>query len=174
MRGATQERGGTGSFGSLRRLLPVHTTDDRRSAAATPLSPSRDIADGERPRAVTSAAASDLTAAMPAGAIVAVFARFRRLAPDQLVEIALLTTRGLFLVDKREIGFVEFLEERLPGDLFQRRILGVGRIRELDADNTGIVFAMRLADRRRTHAARLRPLPDVGIIGGYFRFCPLC
>jgi len=91
---------------------------------------------------------------MPAGAIVAVFARFRRFAPDQLVEIALLTARGLFLVDKREIGFVEFLEERLPGDLFERRILGVGRIRELDADNTGIVFAMRLADRRRTPAAR--------------------
>src|SRR5947207_15289055 len=170
MRGATQERGGTGSFGSLRRLLPVHTTDDCRSAVATPLSPSRDIADGERPRAVTSAAAADLTAAMTAGAIVAVFARLRRFAPDQLVEIALLTTRGLFLVDKREIGFVEFLEECLPGDLFECRILGVGRIRELDADNTGIVLAMRLADRCRTPAARLRPFADFVMIGGEFRF----
>src|SRR5260221_1831311 len=40
------------------------------------------------------------------------------------------------------------------------RSLGVRRIRELDADNTGIVLTMRLADRRRTPAARLRPFAD--------------
>src|SRR6478672_4926886 len=38
----------------------------------------------------TSAVAADLTAAMTAGAIVAVFARLRRFAPDQLVKVALL------------------------------------------------------------------------------------
>src|SRR5690242_2325563 len=75
---------------------------------------------------------SRLAAAMPAGAIVAVLARLRRFAPDQLIEIALLTAGSLFLVDKREIGFIELLEELLPGDLFERRVLGVRRIRELD------------------------------------------
>src|SRR5205085_2747543 len=76
-----------------------------------------------------------LPLAVAAGAIVAVFACLGRLAPNQLVEIALLAAGGLFLIDECEIGFVEFLEELLPGDLFERRVLGVWRTGELDADN---------------------------------------
>src|SRR5688572_21551779 len=90
-----------------------------------------------------------------AGVAVAVLARSRGLAADQLVEIALFAVGGLLLVEERQIGLVEFLEELVPGNLLEIVVIGIGRLRELQAQYLGA------ADDCRAAAARLGPFADL-------------
>src|SRR3954452_9268218 len=104
----------------------------------------------------------------------AVLASLRGLAADQLVEIALLAAGGFLLVQQREIGLVELLEELLPRDFLERVMLRVRRIGELDADAPGpAAFAVLLAvppvvsraHGRRAPAALLGPFADLVVVG---------
>src|SRR5947208_6503836 len=66
-----------------------------------------------------------------AGVGLAVRARLGGLAPDQLVEVAALAARGFLLIEKRQLGLVEFREELLPGYFLQGFVVGVERIGEI-------------------------------------------
>ena len=102
------------------------------------------------------------------GSALAVFPRLGRLAPDQLVEIALLSARRFLLMQQGEAGLVKFLKELLPGDFFERVILGMRRAGKFDADDAGIVLALGRAHSRRSSAARLCPFANLVVIGGDF------
>src|SRR5438067_4733181 len=109
-----------------------------------------------------------LPAAMAAGVALAVFPRLGRLAPDQLVEIALLSARRFLLMQQGEAGLVKFLKELLPGDFFERVILGMRRAGKFDSDDAWIVLGLGRAHRRRSSAARLCPFANLVVIGGDF------
>src|SRR5215204_724401 len=105
-------------------------------------------------------ACSAAARAVTARVVFAVRARVRGLAADQLVEVALFPVRSLLLVEEREIGLVEFLEEPVPGYLLEIVVVGIGGIGEFEAENLGA------ADDRWAAAARLGPFADLVVVGG--------
>src|SRR4051794_37087700 len=107
---------------------------------------------------------------MAAGVALAVRPRLGGLAADQLVEIAAFAAGGFLLVEEGEPRFVELLEKLVPGDFLEGVVLGVWRVRELQAENAGAALAMRRAHDRRAAAARLGPFADLVVIGCHFRF----
>lgn len=70
-----------------------------------------------------------------ASAIPRVSVRIFRI--DDLVEVALGTFPGHFLVEHREPFLVQLLEELFPGDLPKICVVRVRRGRELNAHNAG-------------------------------------
>src|SRR5437763_3076493 len=103
---------------------------------------------------------------MAAGVALALFPRLGRLAPDQLVEIALLSARRFLLMQQGEVGLVKFLKELLPGDFFEHVILCMLRAGKFDADDAGMVLALGRAHRRGSSAAPLGPMANLVLIAG--------
>src|SRR5215204_563127 len=105
-------------------------------------------------------ACSAAARAVTARVVFAVRARLRGLAADQLIEVALFPARGLLLVEEREVGLVEFLEELVPGYLLEIVVVGIGGVGEFKAENLGPAYD------RRAAAARLGPFADLVVVGG--------
>ena len=86
----------------------------------------------------------------------------RRVATDDLVEIAALTVRRGFLEEQREAPLVEFIEPLVPGDILERIFAAV----------TGKIYAQNsyiLGVSRPLHAgwpcpAHFRPTADLVVI----------
>ena len=84
----------------------------------------------------------------------------RALARDELVEAALLTVRGLLLVDEREAVFVERLEPLVPGDLLEGLALGLRHVGEHDPDGGEIVAAGFAVNEDGPASAGIGPAAD--------------
>ena len=83
---------------------------------------------------------------------------------DELVEVAPLTVGGLFLVDEFEAVLVELLEEFVPGDLVEFRVVTVRGIREAEAQDSRLVAGVRALHLRGLCAACFRPLANFVVI----------
>lgn len=59
----------------------------------------------------------------------------------EFVEVAALAFGGLVLVDELEAARVELVEPFVPGDLFERAVVGVGRARKLQTNDPGLSIA---------------------------------
>jgi len=75
---------------------------------------------------------------------------------NQLVEIALLTTCRVFLVQQGQTPFIELLEEIFPTDLFQFVIACVAG--EIETQNASVSFVARTTYACRVGAPLLSPL----------------
>ena len=83
---------------------------------------------------------------------------------NQLVEVALLAFRCLFLVHQRHPARVELVEPFIPRDLLERRVVRMRRARKLKANDPGLVIALGAGDHRRFAAAGLGPLPYLIVV----------
>src|SRR5262249_30753925 len=89
-------------------------------------------------------------------------------AVDELVEVAALAAGGALLVDHRQVGVVELVEELVPGDRLERALAAVAG--EVDAEDAGVAPCSRGSLRRgRPAATGLGPATDGIVIPGHLR-----
>jgi len=82
----------------------------------------------------------------------------------ELVEVALVAVCRLFLVDEFEIVLVKLLEEIVPGNLLQFRIVMVGSFREFKTQNPGLSALLGSCNFRRNCSPALGPFPYLVVI----------
>jgi hypothetical protein len=76
----------------------------------------------------------------------------------KLIEIALLTVRGLVLHNQRQVAILEILEPLVPTDFFQRVSAAISR--KIQTDNSGIVIGMGPSNRGRSGVPFFGPATD--------------
>src|SRR5436189_3525168 len=91
----------------------------------------------------------------------------RLFALDQFEEAALLSVRGFFLEQERQIAFFEFVDPVFPGNRLERAT--PREAREVNAKDAGRFASGGAAHGSRPTAACFRPFADRVVISGDVR-----
>src|SRR5947208_250961 len=88
---------------------------------------------------------------------------------DKLVEAAELSVLCLVLIQKLQMGLIEFLEKLVPADLFQTFFLRA----EIDPENAGMAALLRCCHSRGHALTLINPLFDFVMVGSGMAFTHL-
>ena len=83
---------------------------------------------------------------------------------DQFVEVAARAGSSLLLIDQRETVLVEFGEEFVPIDFFERIVIAVLRFGEAEAQDAGFAVPFGACDFAGDGVARFCPSADLIVV----------
>jgi len=94
--------------------------------------------------------------------------RFRGFAFHQLIEIALLSARGLLLDQQSKTALVEFVEPCVPADFFQRLLAAIAG--EIQAEQSHVFLAAGPAHASGMGSTLFGPAANLIMVGENVRF----